>query len=161
VYFPREILPITYVVAGIFDYAIGFVVLLGLLAWYGVPLTIYAWNLLPVLALLAAWTLAVSLVLCTVQVRFRDTGVALPVLLQLWMFGSPIIYPLSAVPPEWRMWYLLNPIAGVVAASRSILLHGAAPEPEPLRTAFVVTAIALPLAYLFFKRAEATMADVI
>ena len=161
VYFPREILPITYVVAGVFDYAIGFFVLLALLVWYDVPLTLYAWNLLPILALLAAWTLAVSLVLAAVQVRFRDTGVALPVVLQLWMFASPVIYPLSIVPPEWRTWYLLNPIAGVVAASRNILLHRLPPDPEPLAIACIVTLIALPIAYLFFKRAEATMADVI
>ena len=161
VYFPREILPITYVIAGVFDYAIGFLVLLGLLAWYHVPLSGYAWNLLPIVALLAAWTLAVSLVLAAVQVRFRDTGVALPVVLQLWMFGSPVIYPLSVVPADWRSWYLLNPIAGVVASSRDILLHRAPPDPEPLRIACLVTAVALPIAYLFFKRAEATMADVI
>jgi lipopolysaccharide transport system permease protein len=161
VYFPREILPITYVVAGLFDYAVGFLVLLALLAWYHVPLTVYAWNLLPIVVLLAAWTLAVSLVLAAVQVRFRDTGVALPVLLQLWMFASPVIYPLSVVPREWRTWYLLNPIAGVVASSRNILLRGLPPEAEPLRVACIVTAVALPVAYLFFKRAEATMADVI
>jgi lipopolysaccharide transport system permease protein len=161
VYFPREILPITYVVAGVFDYAIGFVVLLGLLAWHHVPLTAYAWNLIPILALLAAWTLAVSLVLAAIQVRFRDTGVALPIVLQLWMFASPVIYPLSIVPPQWRTWYLLNPIAGIVASSRNILLHRLPPEPEPLAVTCIVTAVALPFAYLFFKRAEATMADVI
>jgi lipopolysaccharide transport system permease protein len=161
VYFPREILPITYVIAGLFDYAVGFLVLLALLAWYHVPLTIYAWDLVPIVVLLAAWTLAVSLVLAAVQVRFRDTGVALPVLLQLWMFASPVIYPLSVVPPQWRPWYLLNPIAGVVASSRNILLRGVPPDAEPLLVACTVTAVALPLAYLFFKRAEATMADVI
>lgn len=161
VYFPREILPITYLIAGLFDFAIGFVVLLGLIAWYHVPLTVHAWNLLPVVGLLAAWILAVSLFLAAMQVRFRDVGVALPVLLQLWMFVSPVIYPLGVVPAAWRFWYLLNPIAGIVSAARDILLHGAAPEPEPLRMALLVTAAVLPCSYLFFKRTEATMADVI
>jgi lipopolysaccharide transport system permease protein len=100
-------------------------------------------------------------VLAALQVRFRDVGVALPVLLQLWMFASPVIYPLSVVPPQFRTWYLLNPIAGIVSSSRDVLLHGTAPQLEPLRIACIVTAVALPAAYLFFKRAEATMADVI
>jgi lipopolysaccharide transport system permease protein len=72
-----------------------------------------------------------------------------------------VIYPLSAVPAGWRPWYFLNPMAGIVSSCRDILLRGGAVDPVPLRVAIVVTAITLPLAYLFFKRAEATMADVI
>lgn len=159
VYFPREILPITYVIIGICDFAIGLLALFALVAWYDVPLTRHAWNLVPIVSLLAGWILAVSLVLAAVQVRVRDVGVALPVLLQLGMFASPVIYPLSVVPVEWRTWYLLNPIAGIVASCRDVLLRGAPPDPEPLCMAFIVTAVALPIAYLFFKRAEATMAD--
>lgn len=161
VYFPREILPITYVVAGLFDFAIGFVVLAGLMSWYAFPLAAVAWNLLPLVGLLAAWILAVSLVLAAVQVRFRDIGVALPVLVQILMFASPVIYPLSLVPEAWRNWYLLNPMAGIVSSFRDILLHQRTPDPHPLGVAFLVTAIALPAAYLFFKRAESTMADLI
>lgn len=161
VYFPREILPITYVIAGLFDFAIGFAVLLALMSWYAFPLAAVAWNLVPIVALLAAWILSVSLVLAAVQVRFRDIGVALPVLVQILMFASPVIYPLSLVPEAWRGWYLLNPMAGIVSSFRDILLHQSVPDPHPLRIAFLVTAVALPAAYLFFKRAEATMADVI
>jgi lipopolysaccharide transport system permease protein len=161
VYFPREILPITYVVAGLFDFAIGFVVLIALMSWYSFPLAAVAWNLLPIIGLLAAWILAVALVLAAAQVRFRDIGVALPVLVQILMFASPVIYPLSLVPEAWRDVYLLNPMAGIVGSFRDILLHQSSPEPYPLGVAFVVTAIALPAAYLFFKRAEATMADLL
>jgi lipopolysaccharide transport system permease protein len=161
VYFPREILPITYLVAALFDFAIGFVVLVVLMAWYGFPFSAGMINLIPVVALLGAWALAVSLVLAAVQVRFRDIGVALPVLLQVLMFASPIIYPLSVVPAAWRDWYLLNPMAGIVSAFRDILLRQAPPDPHPLAMACLVTAVVLPAAYLFFKRAEATMADLI
>jgi len=161
VYFPREILPATYVLAGLFDFAAGFVVLLGLMSWYHVPLTSEVLNLIPILALLAAWIFAVSLVLAAVQVRVRDIGVALPVLVQALMFASPIIYPLTAVPASWRSWYLLNPMAGIVSSFRDILLRQVPPDPEPLRLAAIVTAVLLPIAYLFFKRAEATMADLL
>jgi lipopolysaccharide transport system permease protein len=161
VYFPREILPATYVIAGLFDFAIGFVVLLGLMAWFHVPLSQQAWNLLPILGLLTAWIFTVALVLAAIQVRFRDVGVALPVLVQALMFASPVIYPLSAVPAAWRPWYLLNPMAGIVSSFRDVLLRHSAPDPEPLRFAVLVTAAMLPLAYLYFKRAEATMADLI
>jgi len=161
VYFPREILPFTYLVAAVFDFAMGLVVLGALMAWYDVPITAQSATAIPLLALLCAWALAVTLVLASVQVRFRDIGVALPVLVQLWMFASPVIYPLSVVPEGWRSWYLLNPMAGIVTASRDILLRGGTPDAGPIVVATVVTAVALPAAYLFFKRAEATMADVI
>ena len=161
VYFPREILPITYLIAALFDFAVGFLVLLGLMAWYHVPLSAQVFNLIPVVGLLSAWVLAVCLILAAVQVRFRDIGVALPVLLQVLMFASPIIYPLSVVPAAWRDWYLLNPMAGIVTSFRDILLRQSAPDSHPLAIASLVTAIVLPIAYLFFKRAEATMADVI
>lgn len=161
VYFPREILPITYVAAALFDFAIGFVVLVALMFWFAVPLTPYALVLVPIVALLALWVLAVSLALAAIQVRFRDIGVALPVLMQLLMFASPVIYPLSVVPASWRPWYLLNPLAGIVSAFRDVLLRQTLPEAYPLGMACLTIAVTLPAAYVFFKHTEATMADVI
>ena len=161
VYFPREILPVTYVIAALFDFVIGLVVLAGLMAWYSIPLTAHAWYLVPIVVLLVGWTVAVSLVTSVIQVRWRDIGVALPLIVQLWLFATPIIYPLSAVPHSWRWWYLLNPMAGIVAAFRDILLHGRAPEAVPLIYALIVTCLVLPTAYVLFKRSESTMADVI
>jgi lipopolysaccharide transport system permease protein len=161
VYFPREILPFTYVIAALFDFAIGAAVLGALVAWYDVPLTVHAWNLLPLVALLSAWLLAVSLVLAAAQVRWRDVGVAMPLLLQLWMFASPVIYPMSMVPEAWRSWYLLNPMAGIISSFRDIILNGSQPDPVPLRYSAVIVACALPIAYAVFKRSEATMADTI
>lgn len=161
VYFPREILPITYAAAALFDFAIGFVVLLGLMYWFAVPLTAHALMVLPIVALLVLWILAVSLVLAAIQVRFRDIGVALPVLMQILMFASPVIYPLSVVPESWRPWYLLNPLAGIVSSFRDVLLRQTMPDAYPLGAACLVTAVVVPAAYMFFKHAEATMADLI
>lgn len=161
VYFPREILPITYVIAAIFDFAIGCAVLAVLMLVFGVELTPNALYAVPIVLILVGWVLSVSLVCAAAQVRWRDVGVALPLVLQLWMFASPVVYPLSVVPDTWRWWYLLNPLAGVIDGFRQALLHAGAPDPAPLRYAAAVTAVALPVAYLLFKRAEATMADVV
>jgi lipopolysaccharide transport system permease protein len=161
VYFPREILPLTYVIAAVFDFLIGCGVLVLLMAWYDVPVTANVWLVLPIVLVLAAWALALALVASAVQVRWRDVGMAVPLLVQLWMFASPVIYPLSAVPAEWRGWYLLNPMAGIVTAFRDVLLQGGLTDVAPLRYSVAVTAIMLPAAYLVFKRTEATMADVV
>jgi lipopolysaccharide transport system permease protein len=161
VYFPREILPLTYLVAAVFDFVMGLAVLGVLMAWYGVPITPYTLSAVPLLVLLCGWALAVTLVLAALQVRVRDIGVALPVLVQLWMFASPVIYPLSVVPARWRWWYELNPMAGIIAGFRDALLQRPVSDSGALGIAVLVTVVALPLAYLFFKRAEATMADVI
>jgi lipopolysaccharide transport system permease protein len=161
VYFPREILPLTYIVAALFDFAIGLGALAALMAWFHVPVTPAALYLIPLVLLLASWALAVSLVLSAVQVRWRDIGVAMPVLVQLWMFVTPVIYPLSVVPANWRPLYLLNPVAGIVNAFRDVLLRGQAPSPGPLLYSVAIIALALPLAYVVFKRTEATMADIV
>ena len=161
VYFPREILPITYVLAALFDFTIGLAALAGLMLWFDVPITAAVLYLVPVVLLLAAWILAVSLIVSAAQVRWRDVGVAMPVFVQILMFVSPVIYPLGVVPDAWRSWYLLNPMAGIINAFRDVLLRAQLPDLLPLAYSAVVTACALPLAYLVFKRAEATMADIV
>lgn len=161
VYFPREILPLTYVVASLFDFAIGLVALSILMTWFEVPITGAVMHLIPLVALLAAWCLAVTLLTSAAQVRWRDVGVAMPVLVQVGMFVSPVIYPLGVVPDSWRTLYLLNPMAGIINSFRDVLLRGQQPEAVPLAFAVVITLCVLPIAYLVFKRAEATMADVI
>jgi lipopolysaccharide transport system permease protein len=161
VYFPREILPITYVVAALFDFAIGLVALAGLMFWFDVPVRPEVLLLIPVVGVLTAWCLAIALLLSAAHVRWRDIGVALPVAVQLGMFVSPVIYPLGVVPDAWRFVYLLNPMAGIIQSFRDILLRGQAPELAPIAIATVVTALVLPAAYLVFKRTEATMADIV
>jgi len=104
---------------------------------------------------------AFSLFFSVVQVRFRDVGVAMPLLLQLWMFASPVVYPLSAVPQRLKSVYALNPLVGVIENFRRVMLHGVAPDYYSLIVSAVVALILLPLAYLYFKRVEATLADFI
>jgi lipopolysaccharide transport system permease protein len=161
VYFPREILPVSYVLAALADLLAGGVALGALMVYYHVAPSWYALYLLPSIVVLVLFALAVSLVLCAVQVRYRDIGIAMPLLLQVWMFATPVVYPLTAVPAQWRTLYLLNPMAGVVETFRRVLIDRAAPAVEPLAIAAAVTLIVLPVAYLYFKRVEATVADIL
>jgi lipopolysaccharide transport system permease protein len=157
--FPREILPVTYVAAALFDLCVAAGVLALLLIWYGIALTPAVLWVIPVLMVLAGLATALCLVLSAINVRYRDVSVAMPLLLQLWMFASPVIYPLEAVPDAWRRWYLLNPMAGIVDSFRRAAIDGLPPDPAAFGWAAAVTAAALPLAYLWFKQVDATLAD--
>jgi lipopolysaccharide transport system permease protein len=161
VYFPREILPLTYVIAAVVDLAAGGLILAGLLVYRHWSLTMQALWLIPVLAVMFVLALAVSLVLSAIQVRFRDIGMAMPLLLQVWMFATPIVYPLSAVPPHWRSLYMLNPMVGVIDNVRRVLLHGTPPDFTSLGFAAGISIVLLMVALLYFKRIEATVADVL
>jgi lipopolysaccharide transport system permease protein len=161
VFFPREILPLTYVFAALFDLMVASLLLVCMLVYYDIALAPAAFWVFPILLLLAAWATTVSLVLCAVNVRFRDVGVAMPLLLQLWMFASPVVYPLSAVPDTWMGWYVLNPMAGIVDGFRRAILNGTTPDPLALGASAAAVVVLLPVAYLWFKHVEATMADLI
>jgi len=161
VYFPREILPLTYVAAALIDFLAASIILAGMLFFYHVPLTAQALYVVPTVAILTMFAIAVSLMLCIVQVRFRDIGVALPLLLQVWMFATPVIYPLSVVPAKWQRLYVLNPMVGIIESFRRVILQGAPPEMHSLGIAAVISALFLPLAFVCFKRLETTVADII
>ncbi|HWP44366.1 MAG TPA: ABC transporter permease, partial [Blastocatellia bacterium] len=161
VYFPREILPLTYVVAALFDFLVASIVLAGLMVYYGVPLTANALYAAPVILVLTLFIIAMSLLFSATQARFRDVGIAVPLLIQFWMFATPVIYPLSAVPERLRELFALNPMAGLIESFRRAMLYGAQPDFASLGTSLAITIILLPASYLYFKRAEATMADII
>ena len=161
VYFPREILPITYVVASLFDFLVASTVVVVLLFYYRVPLTLNILYVLPIMVILTAFIVAAALVLSAVQVRFRDVGVAVPVALQIWMFASPILYPLDAVPVRLRSIYQLNPMAGIIESLRRVVLHGTAPDIRVLSISAIISVVLLVVAYCYFKRVESTMADVV
>lgn len=161
VYFPREILPLTYVCAALIDFIVAGTVLGGLMLYYHVPLTPLALYAIPIVVVLTLFAIAVSLVLCAVQVRYRDVGVAMPLILQLWMFGTPVVYPLSVVPARWQTLYALNPMAGVIESFRRVIVQGEPPAFAALAVSAIVSAVLLPIAFAYFKHVEATVADVI
>lgn len=161
VYFPREILPLTYVIAAVVDLMAGGMVLAVLMAFYGIAPTPYIVLVVPLIAILFSFAVAVSLVLSAIQVRYRDIGIAMPLVLQLWLFATPIVYPLGVVPDAWRTLYLLNPMAGLIDSFRRVLVLGAAPDYGALAFSAGVSLVLLPLAYVYFKHVESTVADIL
>jgi lipopolysaccharide transport system permease protein len=161
VYFPREILPITYVLAAFFDFLISSVILAAMMVWYQVRLTWEVLYVVPILLVATLFATGLALLFSAMQVRFRDIGIAMPLILQLWMFGTPVVYSYSVVPGRFRSIYLLNPLVGIVENFRRVVVLGIGPD-LPLLLISTCAAIAiLPVTYLFFKHREATMADIV
>jgi lipopolysaccharide transport system permease protein len=161
IYFPRLALPIATVLAGVIDFALAFVVLLGIMLYYGlVPTINVIW--LPFFALLALITsIGVSLWLSAMNVQFRDVRYTIPFLTQVWLFVTPIAYPSSLLPEAWRIVYGLNPMAGVVEGFRWALLGT---DTAPGKMIFVSVLVALTLfisGAFYFRRMEQSFADVL
>jgi lipopolysaccharide transport system permease protein len=160
VYFPRLVIPIAAVLAGLVDFAIAFVALLALMWYYGIaPTVAIVW--LPLFILLAIVTaLAVGLWLSSLNVKYRDVRYVIPFLTQLWLFVTPVAYPSSLVPERWRALFGLNPMAGVVEGFRWALLGQAPPGPL-LLVSVVVVAVLLVGGLMYFRQMERTFADVV
>jgi lipopolysaccharide transport system permease protein len=174
IYFPREIFPITAVTTKLIELGINFVILAALMAWYGMVPTAYVLWVPVIIFYTVLVALTVSLFGAAMNVYFRDIGQALPVLLSLLMYASPVIYPLQLVKDkllvqqaagEWSellyTLYTLNPMAGIIDAFQNVVLRGQPPDLGALMPGMVAVAVLLPLSYLYFKRAEAYFADVI
>jgi lipopolysaccharide transport system permease protein len=161
VYFPRLIIPLASVLAGLVDFAIAFVMLLLMMFHYRMMPTLAIWFLPGFVLLAVAAALAAGLGLAAVNVRFRDVRYALPFLSQIWLFATPIAYPSSLIPPAWRPLYGLNPMAGVVEGFRWALLgQSTSPAPIVLVSALVVC-LGLLASVSYFMRVERSFADVL
>jgi lipopolysaccharide transport system permease protein len=121
VYFPRLIIPSAAVGAGLLDFAIAAVLLIGMLVYYGFSVTWAYLMILPLIVLTTLFALGVGIWLSALNVRYRDVRYALPFLIQVWFFLTPIIYPSSLVPEQWRWLLALNPLAGIVESFRAAL----------------------------------------
>jgi lipopolysaccharide transport system permease protein len=161
VYFPRLVVPIAAVLGGLVDFAIAFVVLLGMMAYYGIVPGLAVLTL-PLFVLLAVMTaLGVGLWLSALNVQYRDVRYTLNFLTQFWLFITPVAYPSSIVPEKWRALYGLNPMAGVVEGFRWALL-GKTEAPGPLLAVSVVAVIVILVGGLYyFRRMEETFADIV
>jgi lipopolysaccharide transport system permease protein len=161
VYFPRLILPLSAMLVGLMDFSVSFLVLLGLIYYYGIfpTIGIIAVPLFVLLAMLTA--LGVGVWLAALNVQYRDVQFAVPFLIQCWLFVTPIAYSSSLIPEQWRVWYRLNPMVGVVEGFRWALLGQARPLESSTVVSIVVTGVLLITGLIYFRRVEKTFADVV
>jgi lipopolysaccharide transport system permease protein len=161
VYFPRMLLPFSSVLSGLVDFAVGFILLIGMMFYYHQMPTI-ATLLTPVFLLLAVATaLAVGLWLSALNAVYRDVRYVIPFLVQFWMFASPVAYPTTLVPARWRWLYGLNPMAGVIEGFRWALTgHGQAPGGLVLVSAGSVLLLFIG-GVIYFQKMESTIADMV
>ena len=160
VYFPRILLPISGVLAATVDMLLSLPVLIGLMLFYGFAPSRAAWTIPLFLLLTSAAALGIGLWLSALNVRYRDVRYAIPFLIQLWFLSTPVMYPSSLLPERWRVVYGLNPMAGAVEGIRWGLfgteLHGGL-----LLSSIAIIFAAIAAGYFYFRRMEASFADVI
>ncbi|MBI5352964.1 MAG: ABC transporter permease [Chloroflexi bacterium] len=160
VYFPRLVIPIASVLPGLVDFAISFLVLIGMLIYYQIPLTLRILTL-PLFLLLAVMSaLAVGLWLSALNVEYRDIRYVVPFMTLFWQYATPVAYSASLIPEKWRLLYGLNPMTGVVEGFRWALL-GTGRVDGMVMISVVIIVIILISGLAYFKRMEATFADVI
>ena len=161
IYFPRETLLLAVMISAMVDLLISGSVFSVMFLYYRMPVSWTILWVIPLLLLQVLFTIAVICVTSAMHVYFRDIGHALPLLLQLWMLATPVAYPLSSVPEWLQPYYVLNPMALLIHSYRQVVLHGAPPDIGYLVPGFLSIIIVATAAFLTFKRAERTFADVI
>jgi lipopolysaccharide transport system permease protein len=161
VYFPRLVIPLSAVLGGLVDFVIAFIVLIPFLAFYRIAPTVRVLAL-PLFALLAALVaLGAGIWLAALNVKYRDVRYTVGFLVQLWFLATPVAYPASVVPQRWQAWYGLNPMVGVVEGFRWALLGVGRAPGHLLVGTIIVIVVVLGSGLYYFRRMEASFADVI
>jgi lipopolysaccharide transport system permease protein len=161
IYFPREVLPLASIGAAFVDFLISAVILAVMMLLYGVKPGWMSLWILPLLILQILLTVAVVMLGSAILVFFRDMRFVVPLLTQIWMYASPIIYPATRVPEQFRTLYFLNPMAGVIDGYRRVLILGEPPLLSALFPGTLVSLVVLIIGYVFFKYSEPVFADLI
>ena len=161
IYFPRLIIPLAPIFTGLVDFLFAFILLVGMMLFYGIvpKITILLFPVFLLLAMVASFGVGVWLAALTVE--YRDLRYTIPFLVQFWMFASPIAYPSSLVPGRWKILYALNPMTSVIEGFRWVLLGTAAPPLIPMLVSGAVVAMLAVGGIMNFHRLESTLADVI
>ena len=160
VYFPRLIVPLSSVGASLVDFAISFVILFGLMFHYGILPTASMLFVIPLVVITILTALGAGILLSAWLVEYRDFRYVLPFALQLWMFLTPVIYPVKIIPPAWRWLLALNPMTGLVDGYRSAIL-GKPFAWDSLAISIVVATAIFVLGLYYFRRVEAHFADLV
>ena len=161
VYFPRLIIPLSKVFAGLVDFGVAFVILLVMMVWYGIMPNMGI-LLLPVFILIAMLTsLGIGLWLTAINVKYRDVVFVVPFLAQFWMYASPVAYSMTIVPEKWQWLYGLNPMVGVIEGFRWAMLGKAPPDPAVMLLSVFIIFLILVSGLFYFKKMEKTFADIV
>jgi lipopolysaccharide transport system permease protein len=160
IYFPRMIIPGAAVSAGLVDMAIAFLLLIALMVYYRVPPSLTSLMILPLVALSSLLALGVGMWLSALNVKYRDVRYAVPFLIQLWMFASPVIYPASLLPAKWRWVLVLNPLTGILENFR-VAVFGGSFSWRALAVSTAITLLVLVGSAYSFRRMEKTFADIV
>jgi lipopolysaccharide transport system permease protein len=161
VYFPRLVIPFAPVLAALVDFAIAFVLLLVVMLFYGITPSVASLVLVPTLVLVMILTAGgMGCWLSALNIQYRDVKHVVPFLLQVWMYASPIVYPMSLVPERFRSIYALNPMAGVVEGFRSVLLGTDAVDASTIFISLAMGLVLFASGVLYFRRTERLFADV-
>jgi lipopolysaccharide transport system permease protein len=161
IYFPRVLLPASSALGGLLDFAVGSLFLLVLMFYYGVQPT--PWLLLYPVVMLGLWflTLGISLLLAAMNVKYRDVKHAIPFVVQLWLFVTPVIYPPSFVPEQYRPLLALNPLTGFMEAFRACVFPDRPVSSDLIVSSLVATVLMLVVGLTYFQRSERRFADVV
>lgn len=161
VYFPRELLAVSTLVVALVDFGFGVLIFIAMMVYWKMSVTLSVLSVIPLFALQIVFTQGLILGLASVNVFFRDVGPIVTGILPAWMFLSPVIYPLHAVPEHLRSLYLLNPMASLVDGYRQAILYGTLPNLERLTYVSGVSIITLVFGYAVLRRLESVISDVI
>ena len=161
VYFPRVIIPLASVLAGLVDFLVGFLVLLAMMLFWGIAPSVDAWTLPFFVFLVLAAALGVGFWFAALNVQYRDVRYTLPFIIQFWLFLSPVVYPTSLVPEPWRILYGVNPMVGAIEGLRWALLGQRGGLGLELVSSILTTAFLFLGGLCYFRRIERSFADVI
>jgi len=161
VYFPRSALPVAPTLAGMVDLGIGTIFLVGMMVFYGLDPT-WKFFLWPILVLmLACLSCTIGMVLAALNVRYRDVKHAVPFLLQLWLFATPVVYPVHMIPEYMRPLAYLNPLTGIVSGFRSVSIPHYQVDWHSLRLSILVIMLLMVVSMTYFSKAEETLSDTV
>jgi lipopolysaccharide transport system permease protein len=161
IYFPREFFPMSSVFSAMFDLVIAFVIFLLIMVYYHTPFTLNMLYVVPLVVIQTIFTIGVCLFASALNVYYRDVKYALGLIVQLWMYATPIIYPMSLIPQRFWKFYLLNPMTGIIESYRNVLIKGSGPQLSYVGVAAAGAILLFVLGYFYFKRIEMSFADVI
>ena len=161
IYFPREFFPMASVFAAFFDLIIAALIFLGLMFYFHVHFTLNIFYVIPLLTIQTIFMMGMCFIFSALNAYYRDVKYALPLIIAMWMYATPIIYPISLIPERFKAYYLLNPMTGLIESYRNVLVKGIGPEGLYVGIAAAGAVFLFIVGYLYFKRIEMTFADVI